>query len=735
MAKRFKAFTFTDPTKTIPEKIRIVCGKDALELYSQEERKTCLSLPWEEVAPVTGSGDSTEDMDIIKFTHKTNKHNFELEIEDKMELVRNAMNAARDQRLKAIARGKIGGAGDLMSRMGIGSAASDTKKTKAEIALEQAQSMKAASGGQTMNKFEQRKAQFEAAKAEIERQKKEAKAVTEKMAAAAEAEEDNKGDADKPAAGAIHELLLTMKIKQAADIQDDINATIYKDRKIKKKKADGGEEELVVTDASEKARLVRELREACDVGTYKGHELAPLPKFTGANTEIKVVSFRKKGSSVQGEKSRPELHLECTKSSTPLGQIVKEGQEDFAYKVTLTKRYSECAYLHASLTPNERNIIEKAGFLFPAKWPRSRCMIIIEKWFNEICRKSAQTYLMVMKQVAPTREHLGVLSAERVRVFFDETTKTKKDVAWKTKMATEMRLMTIYNDFVDTNLHVSEAIHYWNKDWSKSGFAEAPHVDMLTLGGETYRNKEPTHELRKLRTKMRKILTRQDEAILQYEKFRGERASTKVLTVEEKRANSKEFRIKKSKLRIEYDRGDEFCRICQQHFVPGDRTRLLLATPPELMHADESVENFKQCGHSFHAECIGACINVRTKKPKCPVCLVLIDKSLMVGKHDADKDKDKVRSGMTAVLRVKDEDIDKMLEDKRNEKNEAMEKNDYTRATALHKEIAVLEHKARERDEREAEAEETQAKKDEEEAAAKLEGLKKKKKKAAAAKK
>ena len=90
---------------------------------------------------------------------------------------------------------------------------------------------------------------------------------------------------------------------------------------------------------------------------------------------------------------------------------------------------------------------------------------------------------------------------------------------------------------------------------------------------------------------------------------------------------------------------------------------------------------------------------------------------------------------MTAVLRVKDEDIDKMLEDKRNEKNEAMEKNDYTRATALHKEIAVLEHKARERDEREAEAEETQAKKDEEEAAAKLEGLKKKKKKAAAAKK
>jgi hypothetical protein len=386
-AKKYKAYTFADPTNQLPEKIRIVAGANNLELFSQEQKETVLALPWEDVNAVTGKADSGEEMDTISFTQKSKRQTFELEIEDKMEVVRDALNKARQERLKVIARGKGGGTAGLLSRIQGGGGGDHKQMAKASMASKMSKSAK------PMSKFEERKAVFEAAKKEAEEKKDlEAKKAAQDLADAM----DNKGKASMPAANAIHELLLTMKIKEAAKIHEDIDAVIYKDQKAKKTN------ELVVTDAGEKAKLVRELRAACDVATYEGHELAPLPKFTGGKTEIRVIAFATERQTAAfkranpGVKSHPEINIECHKSSTPLGQIVKEGAEDFVYTASLKKRYVECAYLQASFTVGERKVLTNSGFDFPGKWPKSRCMIIMEKWLNEICRKATQTYLMSM---------------------------------------------------------------------------------------------------------------------------------------------------------------------------------------------------------------------------------------------------------------------------------------------------------------------------------------------------
>jgi hypothetical protein len=290
-------------------------------------------------------------------------------------------------------------------------------------------------------------------------------------------------------------------------------------------------------------------------------------------------------------------------------------------------------------------------------------------------------------------------------------------------------MMQCHTELQELNISAAEEMRYWEKEHTKSGFSTAPHVDMSQIGTEVFRNKEPTHDLHKLRNQIRKILTRQDTKLLDFETFRGQLASTRVVTIDEKRKNSRLWRAKVSKLRIRYDRGDTQCRICQQNFVSGDRTRLLLATPPELMSASADVQQYQQCGHTFHDVCISACVNTRSKNPKCPVCRVAIDKSLLVGKSDGANEKERDKKSMALVLRVKAADIDKLIEDKRAEKNTAMEAKDYTRATAIHKEIAVLMHKQQERDDKEHDEEDRKAEEEEAEAESKLRKIQRKKEK------
>ena len=125
---------------------------------------------------------------------------------------------------------------------------------------------------------------------------------------------------------------------------------------------------------------------------------------------------------------------------------------------------------------------------------------------------------------------------------------------------------------------------------------------MAKIGADVYWNMEPTVELRKMRNKLRHILKAQRHAAESYEGHRAIEAERRQLTIDEKRANSKEFRAKRSVLRIKYDLGDTYCRICCENFVPGDRTRLLLATPPELLDDDKMTDSYRQCGHSFHED-------------------------------------------------------------------------------------------------------------------------------------
>ena len=97
---------------------------------------------------------------------------------------------------------------------------------------------------------------------------------------------------------------------------------------------------------------------------------------------------------------------------------------------------------------------------------------------------------------------------------------------------------------------------------------------------------------------------------------------------------------------------------------------------------------------------IAKCNLLKAKTPACPVCKVVIDKTLLLGKSGGDEEKKMEKKRMQAVLTVKDHEIDAMLQEKKKEKEAFIRDKDFAKATAIHKEIAILQHKQGERDDK-----------------------------------
>ena len=112
---------------------------------------------------------------------------------------------------------------------------------------------------------------------------------------------------------------------------------------------------------------------------------------------------------------------------------------------------------------------------------------------------------------------------------------------------------------------------------------------------------------------------------------------------------------------------------------------------------------------------------------------MVIDKTLLLGKSGADEEKKMEKKRMQAVLTVKDHEIDAMLQEKKKEKEAFIKDKDFAKATAIHKEIAILQHKQGERDDKLRAAEAKKKKEEEEKKAA--DEKEESRKKAAAAKK